>query len=47
MRHSAVLLIVLLAAPALVSCYPTLWAGDVLPKDVLKGAKLTPENCIL
>jgi hypothetical protein len=37
---------VLLASPFIVNAFPYLWANNVLPNEVLKGAPLTPTNCI-
>lgn len=38
--------LVLLASPFIVNAFPYLWANNVLPNEVLKGAALTPTNCI-
>jgi hypothetical protein len=43
---SLVLLLLLASQQMYVSAFPYLWATDALPNDILKGAPLTPANCI-
>ncbi len=43
---SALLLLLLASQQLYVNAFPYLWVTDALPNDILKGAALTPVNCL-